>query len=60
MVRTGNEMIKSGLLKKDKPFEPDDFYDHTALERIMQKQPQLFSELPPLPKTVAECKGKLG
>lgn len=60
MVRTGNEMIKSGLLKKDRPFEPDDFYDHTALERIMQKQPQLFSELPPLPKTVAECKGKLG
>jgi hypothetical protein len=25
----------------------------------MAKHPQFFSDLPPLPKTLAECKGKL-
>jgi ABC-type nitrate/sulfonate/bicarbonate transport system substrate-binding protein len=59
LVRTGNDMIKSGLLKKDKPFEPNDFYDDTAFQRIAQKHPELFADLPPLPKTVAECKGQL-
>jgi len=26
---------------------------------VMDKHPQFFSDLPPLPKTLAECKGKL-
>ncbi len=60
LVRTGNDMVKSGLLKKDKPFEPADFYDGTVFERVVQKHPEFFSDLPPLPKTLAECKGKLG
>ena len=60
LVRTGNEMIKSGLLKKDKPFEPGDFYDDTVFKRIVEKHPQFFADLPPLPQTVAECKGQLG
>jgi NitT/TauT family transport system substrate-binding protein/sulfonate transport system substrate-binding protein len=60
LVRTGNDMIKSGLLKKDKPFEAGDFYDDTVFKRIVDKHPQLFADLPPLPRTVAECKGQLG
>jgi NitT/TauT family transport system substrate-binding protein len=59
LVRTGNEMIRSGLLKKDKPFVPADFYDDTVFKRIVEKSPQFFADLPPLPKTVAECKGQL-
>jgi ABC-type nitrate/sulfonate/bicarbonate transport system substrate-binding protein len=60
LVRTGNEMIRSGLLKKDKPFEPADFYDDTVFKRIVEKHPEFFADLPPLPKTLAECKGQLG
>jgi ABC-type nitrate/sulfonate/bicarbonate transport system substrate-binding protein len=59
LVRTGNDMIKSGLLKKDKPFVAKDFYDDTVFNRIVAKHPEFFSDLPALPKTVAECKGKL-
>ena len=55
-MRTGNEMIKSGLLKKDKPFEPGDFYDDTVFKRIMEKHPHLFADLPPLPKTLASAR----
>ena len=36
-----------------------DFYDDTVLKRVVQKHPQFFADLPPLPKTLAECKGKL-
>jgi ABC-type nitrate/sulfonate/bicarbonate transport system substrate-binding protein len=60
LVRTGNEMIATGLLKKDKPFEPADFYDDTVFKRIVAKHPEFFADLPPLPATVAECKGQLG
>jgi ABC-type nitrate/sulfonate/bicarbonate transport system substrate-binding protein len=59
LVRTGNDMIKNGLLKKDKPFEPDEFYDSTVFKRIVAKQPELFTDLPPLPNSVAECRGQL-
>ena len=59
LVRTGNDMINSGLLKKDKPFEASDFYDDTVFQRIVQKHPEFFADLPPLPKTVAACKGQL-
>lgn len=59
LVRTGNDMIKSGLLKKEKPFEAKDFYDDTVFKRIVDKHPEFFADLPPLPKTVAECKGQL-
>jgi ABC-type nitrate/sulfonate/bicarbonate transport system substrate-binding protein len=59
LVRTGNDMIKNGLLKKDKLFEASDFYDDTVFKRIVAKHPELFSDLRPLPKTVAECKGQL-
>jgi ABC-type nitrate/sulfonate/bicarbonate transport system substrate-binding protein len=59
LVRTGNDMVKAGLLKKEKPFEPGDFYDDTVFKRIVEKHPELFADLPPLPKTLAECKGPL-
>jgi NitT/TauT family transport system substrate-binding protein len=58
-VAAGNEMIKDGLIKQDKPFVPADFIDATVLNRVQQKHPELFSDLPALPKTVAECKGQL-
>jgi len=60
LVSTGNEMIKTGLIKKDKPFEAADFYDDTIFKRIVDKHPELYADLPPLPKTLAQCKGQLG
>jgi ABC-type nitrate/sulfonate/bicarbonate transport system substrate-binding protein len=60
LVRTGNDMIKAGLLKKEKPFVATEFYDDTVFKRIVDKHPEFFADLPPLPKTVAECKGQLG
>jgi len=59
LVRTGNEMIRTGLLKKDKPFAGDDFYDDTVFKRVLDKHPEFFADLAPLPKTLAECKGPL-
>lgn len=58
-VAAGNEMIKDGLIKQDKPFVPADFIDMTVLDRVQQKHPELFTDLPALPKTVAQCKGQL-
>jgi ABC-type nitrate/sulfonate/bicarbonate transport system substrate-binding protein len=58
-VAAGNEMIKDGLIKQDKPFVAADFIDMTVLDRVLQKHPELFSDLPALPKTVEQCKGKL-
>lgn len=60
LVTTGNDMIKNGLLKRDKPFVAEEFYDDTVFKRIVEKHPEFFKDLPPLPKTLAECKGKLG
>jgi NitT/TauT family transport system substrate-binding protein len=59
LVKTGNDMIKDNLIKMSRPFTAADFYDDTVLKRVMEKHPQFFSDLPPLPKTLAECKGKL-
>jgi len=59
LVKTGNDMVKDGLIKMTRPFTADDFYDDTVLKRVMAKHPQFFSDLPPLPKSLAECKGKL-
>jgi NitT/TauT family transport system substrate-binding protein len=59
LVRTGNDMIKSGLLKKTTPYVAKDFYDDTVFRRIVEKNPAFFSDLPPLPKSLADCKGKL-
>jgi hypothetical protein len=58
-VAAGNGMIKDGLIKQDKPFVPADFIDMTVLNRVQQKHPELFTDLPALPKTVADCKGQL-
>lgn len=58
-VAAGNDMIKDGLIKQDKPFVPADFIDMTVLDRVQQKHPELFTDLPALPKTVADCKGQL-
>ena len=60
LVRTGNDMVKDGLIKMARPFTAEDFYDDTVLKRVMEKHPQFFADLPPLPKSLAECKGKLG
>jgi hypothetical protein len=53
-------MIKTGLIKKDKPFEAADFYDDTVFKRIADKHPEFYADLPALPQTVAQCKGQLG
>jgi NitT/TauT family transport system substrate-binding protein/sulfonate transport system substrate-binding protein len=59
LVLTGNDMVKAGLIKMSKPFVATDFYDDTVLNRVTEKHPELFADLSPLPKTLAECKGKL-
>jgi len=59
LVLTGDEMIRSGLIKKETPFAAADFYDDTVYQRIAQKHPEFFADLPPLPKAVSECKGQL-
>jgi hypothetical protein len=44
----------------NRPFTADDFVDMTVIDRVMQKHPELFSDLPPLPKTLDQCKDKMG
>jgi NitT/TauT family transport system substrate-binding protein/sulfonate transport system substrate-binding protein len=58
-VAAGNQMIKDGLIKQDKPFVPADFIDMTVLNRVQQKHPELFADLPKLPTKLADCKGQL-
>jgi hypothetical protein len=59
LVLTGNDMVKAGLIKTSKSFTPADFYDDTVLKRVMEKHPELFSDLAPLPAALADCKGQL-
>lgn len=59
IVDTGNTMAATGLIKIAKPFVVADFFDPTALDRVQQKHPEFFSDLPPLPPDLAACKGKL-
>ena len=58
LVQTGNDMIKDGLIKMSRPFTAEDFYDDTVLKRVMEKHPQFFSDLPPLPKTLERVQGQ--
>jgi ABC-type nitrate/sulfonate/bicarbonate transport system substrate-binding protein len=59
LLRTGNDMVKAGLIKMDKPFVATDFYDPAILDQVQKNHPEFFDDLPPLPKTLAECKGQL-
>jgi ABC-type nitrate/sulfonate/bicarbonate transport system substrate-binding protein len=59
LVKTGDEMIRTHLIKKDTPFAAADFYDDTVFKRVLEKHPEFFADLPPLPKTLADCKGPL-
>jgi NitT/TauT family transport system substrate-binding protein len=59
MLRAGNDMIKAGLIRRDRPFEAAEFYDQTVLDRVAKTHPELFSDLPPLPQRLEDCKGKL-
>jgi hypothetical protein len=53
-------MVRDGLIKMPRPFAVEDFRDLRVLDKITAEHPELFDDLPPLPKTVAECKGQLG
>src|SRR5262249_17356558 len=59
LVGTGNGMIRTGLLKKDKPFAGDDFSDDPGLKGVPERHREFSADLAPLPKTLAECKGPL-
>jgi ABC-type nitrate/sulfonate/bicarbonate transport system substrate-binding protein len=59
LVQTGNDMIKAGLIKMDKPFVAADFIDTAVLDKVQHDHPEFFDDLPPLPRTLAECKGQL-
>jgi hypothetical protein len=58
-VRSGNIMIRSGQIKQDRPFVAADFYDLTAYRAITTKHPELFTDLPPMPTRLEDCKGQL-
>jgi ABC-type nitrate/sulfonate/bicarbonate transport system substrate-binding protein len=59
LVQTGNDMIKAGLIKMDKPFVAADFIDTVVLDKVQNDHPEFFDDLAPLPRTLAECKGHL-
>lgn len=59
ILETANGMAASGLIKVTKPFVATDLYDPTVLDRVLAKSPELFADLPPLPASLAECKGRL-
>jgi NitT/TauT family transport system substrate-binding protein len=59
LVKTGNDMIRTGLIKMEKPFVATDFYDAAVLDQVQKDHPEFFDDLPPLPKTLADCKGQL-
>jgi sulfonate transport system substrate-binding protein len=59
ILRAAADMVREGLIKPARPFEPNDFYDTTVLDRITANQPELFADLPPLPKALSQCKGQL-
>lgn len=59
LLETGNAMAKTGIIKTSKPFVATDFYDPTVLDKVLAKSPELFADLPPLPVTLAACKGAL-
>jgi NitT/TauT family transport system substrate-binding protein len=59
LVQTGNDMIKAGLIKTDKPFVASDFIDTAVLDKVQHDHPEFFDDLPPLPNTLGECKGQL-
>ena len=59
LLETGNNMAASGLIKVSKPFVATDFYDPTVLDKVLAKSPELFADLPPLPASLAACKGAL-
>jgi NitT/TauT family transport system substrate-binding protein/sulfonate transport system substrate-binding protein len=59
LVETGNGMVKDGLIKMARPFVAEDFRDMRVLAKIVKEHPELFDDLPPLPRTRADCKGEL-
>ncbi len=59
LLETGNQMAAAGLIKISKPFVATDFYDPTVLDRVEAKSPAFFADLPPVPTTLAACKGAL-
>src|SRR5258708_9502840 len=59
LVQTGNDMIKAGLSTMNKPFVATDLYDPTVLDKVQKDHPESVDDLPPVPKTLAECKGQL-
>lgn len=59
LVETGNGMAKDGLIKVSQPFKPEDFRDMRVLDKVVKEHPELFSDLPPLPRQPSDCKGAL-
>lgn len=59
MVRSGNDMAKAGLIKIDRPFTVADLADDRFVAATVAAHPELFADLPALPKSLAECKGPL-
>jgi NitT/TauT family transport system substrate-binding protein len=58
LVRTGNEMIEQNLIKTS-TFKAGDMADKSIMTKVMAENAQFFNDLPPLPKTLAACKGDI-
>ncbi|MBM6594020.1 ABC transporter substrate-binding protein [Microvirga pudoricolor] len=59
LLRTGNDMVKEGLIKGAGFKSAGEFAERSILDKVAKDQPQLFDDLPPLPASVSECKGAL-
>ncbi len=59
LLKTGNDMVKQGLIKGAPFTSASDFVDTTILAKVQKENPQYFDDLPPLPATLAACKGAL-
>jgi ABC-type nitrate/sulfonate/bicarbonate transport system substrate-binding protein len=58
-IRSGNGLVRNGQIKMDRSFVAADFFDMTAYDVVIKQHPTLFADLPPMPATVADCKGAL-
>jgi ABC-type nitrate/sulfonate/bicarbonate transport system substrate-binding protein len=59
LLKTGNDMVEEGLIKGAGFKSAGEFAERSILDKITKEHPNLFDDLPPVPTSVADCKGAL-
>ncbi|MBS7700656.1 MULTISPECIES: ABC transporter substrate-binding protein [unclassified Chelatococcus] len=59
LLKTGNDMISQGLIKGAAFKSANEFAERSVLDKVMERNPELFADLPPLPANLSDCKGAL-